>query len=391
MDETTKRRYDSVIRALSSTPSFNKALLDQLQASMKITAALGSLPDIDGMLKATTRMGTIYESLEAIKPDVTSPILDMVRCANLEIGKLSGSLGLTLVTEQMKGISPAWQDKLTSIGFPYVSMKQAQLGLQSHFSRLSSVSVMAEKALANLDLSRLGVNIGVNEELSKLLQSNVESLTRSYSSLFESFDPSNANVLNLHPIVSSLPPIEYYNEAVVAEVLTSDSPGLTDERAVADKSILDENSGALEQQLVVLEPEFVRLWKGAKAALISDNPDRVRHFTTSLRELHSQVIHKLAPDNEVMSWTRDPAHYDDKGRPTRAARLLYICRHINHGPFSDFVRDDMRSTLSLFKLFQKGTHEIKGDFTDAQLHAIQIRSECSLRFVIEIGTKASGT
>lgn len=129
--------------------------------------------------------------------------------------------------------------------------------------------------------------------------------------------------------------------------------------------------------------ELIIPLNGARKSLRSNNPDRIRHFAISLRELFTRVLHSLAPDEKVGEWSQDPNHYH-KGRPTRRARLLFACREINQDPFSNFIEKDIDAVIAFLKLFQKGTHEAKSNFTDAQLTALQNRAESTLRFLLEI-------
>ena len=69
-------------------------------------------------------------------------------------------------------------------------------------------------------------------------------------------------------------------------------------------------------------PQFVTMYRGAVAALDSDNPDRSRHVLTSFRELWNHLLRKLAPKEEVTEWiegNRIQGYLHD-GRPTRHAQ-----------------------------------------------------------------------
>src|SRR5260370_41197600 len=140
---------------------------------------------------------------------------------------------------------------------------------------------------------------------------------------------------------------------------------------------------ALEALLAELDINLVRLRQGANQALLSDNVDRGRHFLISLRELFTQVLHRLAPDNKIKNWTASPEHFD-KGRPTRKARLLFVCRGINYDPFSSFVEKDIASILSACDIFNRA-HEVAIPFTQEQLVALKIRVESALRLLLTIG------
>jgi hypothetical protein len=149
------------------------------------------------------------------------------------------------------------------------------------------------------------------------------------------------------------------------------------------REIQAETNDKLADLLARLNEGLVTLWDGARLSLNSDNPERARHTAVSLRELFTHVLHALAPDAEVKNWTNNPKHYHNK-RPTRKARLLYICREINYGPFTDFIEADINSTLKFLDLFQEGTHKIVIEYQERQLRAMLVRMESTLRFLLEI-------
>ena len=69
------------------------------------------------------------------------------------------------------------------------------------------------------------------------------------------------------------------------------------------------------------------------------------------------------------------------------ARLLYICRNIAHSPFEDFVDKDVASTLKFIDIFNKGTHDIKSNFTYEQLMALIIKTGFLICYLIVISTR----
>lgn len=134
------------------------------------------------------------------------------------------------------------------------------------------------------------------------------------------------------PRLSELPSVEFFNGA---DLLRSTSfPGEREDefegaRQDAREEIADETGAALPGLLSEVNPELLRLWEGARQARSSSNPDRVRHFATSLRELLTHVMHQLSPDDELRAWSSSA---DDFANNPRKARLRFIARGINHGP-----------------------------------------------------------
>ena len=154
------------------------------------------------------------------------------------------------------------------------------------------------------------------------------------------------------------------DELVITEALAESLPS-------ADALLADFNEG------------LCHLLQGARDSLVSDNRDRARHVTTSVRELFTQVLHAIAPDDDIRAWSTNEQHFH-KNSPTRRARLLYICRHINFDPLTRFVEDDVRAALSFVDSLNAGTHVVKSSLTESQLRSIVSRMESLLVFVLQL-------
>lgn len=126
------------------------------------------------------------------------------------------------------------------------------------------------------------------------------------------------------------------------------------------------------------------MWQGAVEAYSSNNSDRVRHFSVSIRELLTHLMHKLATNKDIKAWTEDENMYDAKKNPTREARLLYICRNISNDELNKFIKKDIETTGAFIRLFQEGTHSVEPNFTENQLRAIKSKAEHTLKFLLEI-------
>lgn len=250
---------------------------------------------------------------------------------------------------------------------------------------MSLKSSIAEIALAGVDWSRLTEQFRMPDFVTLALPERYLDMTTSYRSLLDSIAAPTLGALAFPPVVSQYPPVEFYAGARLIEVVTVDDGSIevSDEEHELSDELAEEMASALPAALERLDGSFVAMWRGATAALTSSNPDRVRHFATSSRELFTHVLHQLAPDAGVRAWSTAPEHYHD-GRPTRRARLLYVCRGIKHGPFDMFVDKDIEAVLEMLSLFQEGTHATDAGFSEPQLAAMRLRIESALRFLLEI-------
>lgn len=208
--------------------------------------------------------------------------------------------------------------------------------------------------------------------------------TESYDALLQSMTAHPTQFGILPPVVATLPSVEFYNANRVLEVFSDEdiAPELQVKYQNIDEEIALDTEDSLEILLRELDPGLIRMWRGVSDALSSESEDRVRHFSVSARELFTHIIHKLAPDDEVQEWTDNPNHFD-KNRPTRRARVLYICRDFDYSQFSNFVDKDTTASIALSDLFQSGVHAQETDLTPGQMSALKMRIESTLRFLLE--------
>ena len=133
-----------------------------------------------------------------------------------------------------------------------------------------------------------------------------------------------------------------------------------------------------------VDPTLVRLYIGAHDALSGKSVDRARHVLSSLRELWQHLLRQLAPDEHVLSWApSDDKELRREGRPTRKARVLYICRTLNHAPLNDFVVADTRALVKFVDFFNR-VHELDPGLTDKQLRALLLRTDSWLTYILQI-------
>ena len=141
--------------------------------------------------------------------------------------------------------------------------------------------------------------------------------------------------------------------------------------------------------LQAVDPALARPYIGAHDALRGRNADRARHILSSLREFWNHLLRRLAPDEHVLSWvSTDDKDLLHEGRPTRRARVLFVCRSLNHGPLTDFVVQDTRALVKLVEFFNR-VHELDPELTDEQLRALLLRTDSWLTYILQIweGTK----
>jgi hypothetical protein len=254
--------------------------------------------------------------------------------------------------------------------------------VQSTFAKATELSLFAEKSLSTFAWADIGNKIGLSDISKGLVSSSFLGLSNDYSDLIKSYGANPSSFLDISPSISKLIPVEYYTGANFLEVITTEEQVTTEEELIKNE-IQYENEYSLNLYLPKINTSLLNMWKGAIETYNSNNSDKVRQFTVSIRELFGHLMHTLAPDDEIKKWTTDTTFFHE-GRPTRKARLHYICRNISSKPFNKFVEKDIQATIEFIAIFQDGTHSIESGFTPAQLVALKSKAEATLKFLLEI-------
>jgi len=310
-------------------------------------------------------------------------IIDSINQANSSLATLfSEQTSLSRLAEEAASVNRLWKTEIDSIKHLSSSVEASKLAIGLHYDGIAQASLLAQERLLNSPWNDLEKSVfHKTGELSGALES-FKSLTENYNSFVHSFSAKQFDIIDFPPFVSGLPPIEILISSDLIDTISrTEIEEYVEEADNLEDEIREDIESSLEELLVHINPEIKRLWLGAKEASSSTNPDKKRHVVVSLREMITHILHGIAPDVEVRKWTADPSHYHE-GRLTREARLLFVCRDINHGPFKEFVNKDVESHIKFIRLFQRGTHEININFTDQQIRTLLVRSEALARFLL---------
>lgn len=237
-------------------------------------------------------------------------------------------------------------------------------------TKLFDTSLSSQLRLFALESSSFGQLINASKNLGKALTDRFSDLTRSYCGVIECFPTVSPRSV---PIIAKFAPMEYSLEVNILERIS-----------VVGREVSDgETLPSIDDELRSFDDKLLRLVNGARESLKGSNPDRVRHVMVSVRELFTHILHALAPDPEIREWSSDSEHYHET-RPTRRARLLYICRKFSCDPLSKFVEADVRSALALIDAVNAGTHVVQSKLTGPQLAAIVHRMESLVLFLLKV-------
>ena len=219
------------------------------------------------------------------------------------------------------------------------------------------------------------------------LESSIAHVAASYGSLAESFREIS-DITRLPAFVLPGATREIYTTSFALETLRpwDERDEDVDEAEIQFRAEAELETSGCITLLQQVDPGLARPYIGARDALYGNNADRARHILSSLRELWNHLLRRLAPDDLVAAWIPGMPNYKDllhEGKPTRRARVLFICRELNNDPLTDFFMYDTQALVKLIELFNR-VHELETQLTDEQLRAILLKTDSWLMYILQI-------
>lgn len=342
--------------------------------------------------RALPEVSSAYRSaIESLEPAVErlrefeqlSPPMSLLAQAHSDVSSLlARRADLESISLASSALSPHWSESIATYERFSTQTPAAELALKSHYASVAESALLAQERMLGVPWEALGNATAMAPQEFAGIRHRFTDLTEAYGSLMRSFDHSAHFMADFPPIFSGGPPIEILTSARILESLSQPplEEVLPDTGREIESDLEEEIEASVEDLLDAVHPDLRTMWRGAREALQSRNPDRSRHVAFSLRELVTHVLHALAPDDAVHGWAPDQSCFHN-GRPTRKARVLFVCRGIDHGPFTTFIRADVKASVEFIGLFQRG-HELAVSFSEEQLQALVTRTEAFLRFLI---------
>ena len=368
----------------------------------------------------------LHQDMEAInrlaKPSYLNVIEQMertmepLRRRHLEISRALDMSGVAARMKDIIGANQHWQDMLKQvtatnrIAESFTAAHQSWIErikpIQHDFSQFSQLQASAklalcdaslqltasERLMADIDFEAIKSRFQIEMPVISGLESSIANAAASYGSLAESMRDIS-DITRLPAFVLSGATREIYTTSFALETLRpwderDEEEAETEIQLVAEAELETSGCIALLQQV---DPRLARPYIGARDALYGNNADRARHILSSLRELWNHLLRRLAPEESVAAWIPGIANQKNLlhgGRPTRLARVLYVCRELSNGPLTEFLIHDTRALVKLIELFNR-VHELETELTDEQLRAILLKNDSWLMYILQIWLPAS--
>jgi len=377
----------------------------------------------DNLKTAKSALAKIHQDMEFInrltKPSYLSVIeqmertLEPIRRQQLEITRALEMAGAATRIQGIAGANQHWQDLIKqatatsriaeSISAAHQSWLDTIKPIQHDFSHISQLQASAklalcdtslrlaatERLMAGIDFEAIRSRFQIEMPVISGLESSIAHVAASYGNLAESLREIS-DITRLPAFVLPGATREIYTTSFALETLRpwderDEDEAETEIQFVAEAELETSGCIALLQQV---DPGLARPYIGARDALYGNNADRARHILSSLRELWNHLLRRLAPDDLVAAWIPGVSNQKDllhEGKPTRRARVLYVCRELNNDPLTDFLMHDTRALVKMIELFNR-VHELETALTDEQLRAILIRTDSWLMYILQISS-----
>ena len=375
----------------------------------------------DDINTAKTALAKLHHDMEAInklaKPSYLSVIeqmertLEPIRRQQLEISRaleLSGAAAriqeivsanqhwqdlikqataTSRITESLSAAHQSWLDTIKPIQHDFSQLSQLQASAKLALCDTSLRLAATERLMAGIDFEAIRGRFQIEMPVIAGLESSIAHVAASYGGLAESIREIS-DITRLPAFVLPGATREIYTTSFALETLRpwgdrDEDEAETEIQLVAEAELETSGCIALLQQV---DPGLARPYIGARDALYGNNADRARHILSSLRELWNHLLRRLAPDDLVAAWIPAVSNQKDllhDGKPTRRARVLYVCRELNNDPLTDFLMHDTRALVKMIELFNR-VHELETALTDEQLRAILLRTDSWLMYILQI-------
>ncbi len=287
----------------------------------------------------------------------------------------------------------SWLDQSKLLHQEVSQLFQLQASAKLALGDTSLQLIATERLMANIDYEAIGSQFQITMPAISGLENSIAQVAASYGSLAGSLREVS-DITRLPAFVLPGATREIYTTSFALETLRpwgelDEEEAETEIQLVSEAELETSDCIALLKQV---DPSLARPYIGARDALYGNSADRARHILTSLRELWNHLLRRLAPDDLVTTWIPSLSNQKElqhEGKPTRRARVLYVCRDLNNNPLADFLIHDTQALVKLIELFNR-VHELETKLTDEQLRAILLKSDSWLMYILQISTEVGG-
>ncbi|MGB3477577.1 MAG: hypothetical protein WBB67_00270 [bacterium] len=360
------RIYQILVESVNSWHNqLQKTLVSSIGTPYECKQMLAGLEK--NMLVFSDIQNQIQKALVLESPQILS-VNKAIHDAIAEISKsMTSNIPYDSIINQIQRDQMEWQKSIqTTIQRPLMISDLAE-ALRNNYSQLAKSSLHAQESIARVAIQNLAESL---KDIGSKYLHGLEQMANSYREFWSTIKAVPQSYFSLPHVVAPLLGEEMFLAIHQAEILDPQAEIPTEEIGYLNEIAPDKDQ--LCAALALIDPSLKKMYLGALDAIKSNNRDSVRQSSVSMRELITQVLHCLAPDEEFFKWNQKDSNLD-KGRPTRKGRLLYIYKDVCSNEFVDVLEKDIPVFLEYMKTLQACTHALNPPLTKLQLESLIIR------------------
>jgi hypothetical protein len=276
--------------------------------------------------------------------------------------------------------------------------RQMNAAAERTFMPMRSIADQVQSMSAYIDATRLAAETLQHDRIGELIQAaqrDRDVLTRisdtlalRHADLLNSLSLAEGRLASMPTFVSEIPTVDLFAHSEAVRIVTPhDAREPVQERHIVSLrlELVDQTIAFLEVMLPELRPPFLAQYHGAKAIAAERGPDWWTQGAASLRKLLKGVLHTAARDEEVLPWAREnKKELDQRGHPTRATKIEWLCNFIPSEAYRAFVRTELNSALALIGLFDSAVHVDEFPEFEEQYEYIVLRVEVAIYHILTI-------
>ncbi|MCB2187673.1 MAG: hypothetical protein KQJ78_14725 [Deltaproteobacteria bacterium] len=306
----------------------------------------------------------------------------------------SGMVAYNETSEQMRVLYEAALPHIQSEFFrPDLTLDDRFQSIQEQIDSYRIYKSLSEELLPPNFFNELKSNLAYQETNIQSLQDALSDFSSSAERLavYAAEFPDSEIVLS--SIVPTVGHELFLNNFVVRKIAEYEKGGELDNETefVVEPPNFPRVDGEFEGLLGMVDPRLLNKYRGAKLALNSNNPDKYEQLLASLRSLWENLLKKLAPDAEVITWAKINGSMSDKhlfqdrskGIVKKRARLRFIYRNMPHDILSVVLESDEWVLDRIFRVFNR-IHEADMGLTQDMANLLIFRTDCFLGFVLRV-------
>lgn len=135
-------------------------------------------------------------------------------------------------------------------------------------------------------------------------------------------------------------------------------------------------------ELPALHPSLVEKWKGALGALNGNNPDRMRHAASSLRELLRSVVMRMVDNAAFEVWAEQQHPPFNIRKRQIETRVRFILR--GFPARCEFIASDAASVVEILDMLSETVHGDTAPYSESQLRFVTRRVQGLIAAFLEL-------